>query len=271
VRYIRLEKSGIVTSRLGYGTSNLHYLRAPQRQRILAKAAELGIIHFDTAPSYGDGLAETELGQFLRGRRDKFVIATKYGVEPCPIIERWIMFQLPLRGVRAAAQRLGFWRRPEPLFTPEGLRKSVEKSLQRLKTDSLDILFLHEPRLNRFVSIDTIQDQLNSLRKDGLIRAYGLAGDWAEIKLVINRCPELAQILQTAEVDFKMGFRPDITFGAISSGRQSYLLASPPSETALRRLAAALARRQGAILVSTTRPDHLESLVRTQEEIEPSL
>lgn len=269
MRHVRLQRSGIVSSRLGYGTSRLHYLRKHERQRILEKAAELGIRHFDAAPSYGDGLAESELGDFLRGRRDQFVIATKYGEAANPIIERFPIFRLPLRGVRAATRRLGFLGPPKQPFTAMGLRKSVEKSLQRLKTEWLDILLLHAPRLDRIGSADALLEQFNALKEKGLIRAYGLAGDWADIKLILSSHPGLAPVLQTAEADWETDFPPDITFSAISPGPQSYWTAPTPTETALRRLAAALTKRQGVILVSTTRPDHLESLVRTQQEIEP--
>jgi aryl-alcohol dehydrogenase-like predicted oxidoreductase len=254
---------------LGYGTSRLHYLRKKERQRILEKAAELGIKHFDTAPSYGDGMAETELGDFLRGRRDQFVIATKYGEAANPITERFPVFGFPLRGLRAATRRVGFWEPPTQPFTAMGLRNSVEKSLERLRTGWLDIVLLHAPRLDRIDSVEAILEQFNALREKGLIRAYGLAGDWADIKTILSVCPELCQILQTAEADWQMDFPPDITFGALSPGPQSYWTAPTPPETALRRLAAALTKRQGVILVSTTRPVHLKSLVHTQREIEP--
>jgi aryl-alcohol dehydrogenase-like predicted oxidoreductase len=60
---VRLAKTEIVTSRLGFGTARLHYLAPRERQALLAAAAELGVVHFDTAPAYGDGIAETELGR----------------------------------------------------------------------------------------------------------------------------------------------------------------------------------------------------------------
>ena len=62
-----LQGTSITTSRLGLGTHSLHRLFAPAARRdLLARALDLGVLHFDTAPSYGDGLAEREIGRILR-------------------------------------------------------------------------------------------------------------------------------------------------------------------------------------------------------------
>jgi hypothetical protein len=77
---VKLSRSGLVTSRLGFGTSRLHYIRREERRWLIDAAIDLGFFHFDTAPSYGDTLAECEIGAALGGRRDHVVIATKYGI-----------------------------------------------------------------------------------------------------------------------------------------------------------------------------------------------
>lgn len=83
---VALARGQLPGSRLAFGTSRLHYVGQADRQRLLALAVDCGICHFDTAPVYGDGLAERELGRFLKGRRSGLLIATKYGVAPDPII-----------------------------------------------------------------------------------------------------------------------------------------------------------------------------------------
>src|SRR5437588_12142325 len=93
---VRLARAGVTTSRLGFGTSRLHYVGQRQRQRLLAAAASLGFLHFDTAPAYGDGLAECELGRFLRTGRHRYVIATKYGLPAHPMMEGFSTFASPL-------------------------------------------------------------------------------------------------------------------------------------------------------------------------------
>src|SRR6516164_8859040 len=123
---VRLAKSGITTSRLAFGTSRLHYLGKRDRQRLLAAAADLGFAHFDTAPAYGDGICEAELGKFIRGQRDRFVIATKYGIPPDPLAETWPLLSRPLRVVRVIGRKVGFRPPPLPPLTPTGLRASAE-------------------------------------------------------------------------------------------------------------------------------------------------
>src|SRR5262245_46249905 len=191
VTSVRLARSGILTSRLAFGTSRLHYVRQRDRQRLLGAAADLGFAHFDTAPVYGDGLAEVELGRFLRSQRDRFILATKYGIPADPIMERWGSMVPPLRIARAFARSIGFWYYRMPPLTAAGLRESVEQSLRRLKTDRIDILFLHEPRLKRLSHPAEILEQLGKLRQRGVIRAFGLAGGWSGIGTLLTEVPEL--------------------------------------------------------------------------------
>jgi aryl-alcohol dehydrogenase-like predicted oxidoreductase len=149
---VRLARSGLETSRLAFGTSRLHYVDGSDRQRLLSAAADLGLTHLDTAPAYGDGLAEREVGAFIQGRRSRVTIATKYGIPPDPVLAALPSLALPLRAARAVARRVGLWRMQRPMLTPAGLRASAEASLRRLRTDTIDILMLHEPASDRVVS-----------------------------------------------------------------------------------------------------------------------
>src|SRR5579862_2558229 len=258
---IQLSKAGLTTSRLAFGTSRLHYSGRRDRQRLLASAASLGFVHFDTAPSYGDGLAEAELSWILKGKRDRFVIATKYGVPPDPLLEALPSFGEPLRYIRAAARRVGLWQIPRQPLTPAGLRES-ERSLRRLQSDWIDILFLHEPRPECVPRPLEILEELLNLRRRGLIRTFGLAGSWDGIDALMAATPDLAQVVQTAEAEWPEALPPDITYGAVAGGIQSYGSQGVSTEQALERLRSALNRRpHGVIVVSTTKIDHLNLLV----------
>ena len=258
---VRLANAAITTSRLAFGTSRLHYMGHRERQRLLAAAAGLGFVHFDTSPAYGDGLAETELGQFLGNQRDRFVIATKYGIPADPIMERWSSLVPPLRIVGALARRIGFRQYRMPPLTAAGLRESAERSLRRLKTDRIDILLLHEPRLERLPHPGDILEEFEKLRQGGLIRAFGLAGAWSGISKLIAAVPELAKVVQTAESEWPATFSPDITYGAITGENQNYLAPGIGSEAALERLRSALIRRpNGVVIVSTTKISNLRVL-----------
>jgi aryl-alcohol dehydrogenase-like predicted oxidoreductase len=258
---VQLAKAGITTSRLAFGTSRLHYNSQRERYRLLAAAADLGIVHFDTAPAYGDGLAEAELGRYLSGGRDRFVIATKYGIPADFIMERFPPVAPPLRMLRAAARRFGLWQQRRPPLTAAGLRASLERSLRRLKTDWVDVFFLHEPRLERLSQSNEILEQLNKLKERGLVRAFGLAGTWDGIGPLLAADAELAQVVQTAEGDWPETCPPDVTYGAVSGTSQNYFNGGIGTEIAAERLRSALRRRpNGVVIVSTTKIGHLRDL-----------
>jgi aryl-alcohol dehydrogenase-like predicted oxidoreductase len=258
---VHLRKVGIATSRLGFGTSRLHYLSRRERERLLATAADLGFVHFDTAPAYGDGLAETELGRLLRHQGTSLVVATKYGIPADPIIEHLPSLGFALRASRSLARKAGYWRPSHPAITAAGLRKSAEQSLRRLQRDYVDILMLHEPTPARLSEPSRLLEELVGLQQRGLIRAFGLAGDWKGIEAIRSSTPELAQIIQTAEGQWPDACPPDITYGAVSSSEQTYFARTPNCGEAVQRLRRALLRRpDGVVVVSTTKIHNLRQL-----------
>src|SRR5207247_9181448 len=130
----------VTSRRLWFGTSRLQYVGQRQRQRLLAAAAAWGFLHFGSAPAYGDGLAECELGRFLRTGRHRYVIATKYGLPAHPMMEGFSTFASPLRIATAFARRIGFFQTPRPPLTPTGLRERAERTLRRLKPSRIHTL-----------------------------------------------------------------------------------------------------------------------------------
>jgi D-threo-aldose 1-dehydrogenase len=256
-----------MTSRLGFGTSRLHHLCKRDRQRLLAAAADLGFTHFDTAPAYGDGICETDLGNFIRGHRERYIIATKYGISPHPLAEAWPWLSLPLRAVRALARGVGVRPTALPILTPTGLRANVERSLGRLRTDYIDILLLHEPRPDRIQSSEDVLDALHKLQRAGLIRAFGLAGGWDAISSILSSAPALGLVVQTGECEWPPEVAPDITYGAIAPGPQTYFSSAIKTSEAVQHLRVALGRRpSGVVLVSTTKLEHLRCLAEVATE-----
>jgi aryl-alcohol dehydrogenase-like predicted oxidoreductase len=264
---VRLEKSGITTSRLGFGTSRLHYLGKRERQRLLAAAADLGLTHFDTAPAYGDGLCEAELGEFIRGQRERFIIVTKYGIPAAPLAEAWPLLSVPLRSARTVARKVGFRSAALPPLIPTDLRASAECSLKRLGTDYIDILLLHEPRRDRIRSSEGVVEALQELQRSGTIRAFGLAGGWDHISTVLSAMPVLGMVIQTAECEWPPEVAPDITYGSIAHGPQTYFSPAIETSKAVQQLQVALGRRpSGVVLVSTTKREHLRCLAEVATE-----
>ena len=80
---IRLASSGRETTRLGYGCSSIMgALGRRQSLRLLEAAYDAGIRHFDVAPMYGYGEAESCLGEFLQRHPGQLTVTTKYGIAP---------------------------------------------------------------------------------------------------------------------------------------------------------------------------------------------
>ena len=271
VPVLRFDRSGLQTSKLALGLSRTHYVSSErERQNLLARAADLGIRHFDTARNYGDGLAEAALGRFLSRRRSEFVVATKFGLPANRLIEAVPLAAQPLRAVRSIARRVGLPSGTCPNLTATGLRASVERSLRALRLDHIDILFLHGP-LPPGAEADGLLAEVTRQKSKGAIRFIGLAGGWVQTVEIMKLLPALADIVQVPENDWSGAeFVPDLTFSAMRQGPQSVFEEALESSLALDRLRAALRRRKnGSVVVSTTRTDHLDVLASAASEFAP--
>ncbi|WP_319503574.1 aldo/keto reductase [uncultured Draconibacterium sp.] len=164
----KLGHSGIEVSAMGMGCwaiggrTNLQSLPLgwgkvddAESIRALEKGIEMGINFIDTADVYGAGHSEKLISQVLKGRRDKLVIATKFGIGYNPKTSEAIM------GLKV---------------TPEYTRKALESSLARLKTDYIDLYQLHVANLN-LEAAGLIRDTLEDLVQEGKIRGYGWSTD----------------------------------------------------------------------------------------------
>jgi aryl-alcohol dehydrogenase-like predicted oxidoreductase len=158
----RLGKSGIEVSVIGTGLWAVGGGWGPVNDQealgAIDAAVDAGINFFDTADVYGDGHSEELLGKAMKGRRDQFVVATKIG---------WVGYD----GKNNRSQ----------YDTVDKLMAGVESSLQRLKTDYVDLIqnhiFYREPNTDVFL------EGFQRLRDDGKVRACGLSSsDFAFIK-----------------------------------------------------------------------------------------
>ncbi|WP_089013257.1 aldo/keto reductase [Micromonospora inositola] len=122
--------------------------------RSIHRALDLGVTLFDTASNYGAGHSERVLGRALAGRRDRAVIATKFGNRSDEASRRWT-------GTDAS-----------PAFAVT----SLEESLRRLGTDHVDLYQLHLNELPASAALDLV-DTLEGLVAQGKIRAYGWSTD----------------------------------------------------------------------------------------------
>jgi aryl-alcohol dehydrogenase-like predicted oxidoreductase len=202
LRRVTIAGTSLSTSRLGLGTHALHRLFSKRaRQSLLAGAYERGARYFDTAPAYGAGIAELELGRFLAGRRSDVVLTTKFGITAgrmATAVPGWVYAQMALRVIASATGTKRFLNRAPPRnFSAAQARASVDNSLRRLRTDHVDVLYLHEPRLELLRDPEPLLRALEALKAAGKVRYFGLSGDGIECGRIARAHPALAEVLQT--------------------------------------------------------------------------
>lgn len=228
----------ILTSRLGFGAAPLgNMFRAIPEEEALATVEAAwndGIRLFDNAPFYGAGLAEIRMGQALTGKpRDEYVIATKVGRLILDEVEDVSARDL---GEKGEVFKHGLPNRIVNDYSTDATLRSIEDSLKRLKTDRIDIVWVHD------VAQDFYGDQwldvfetarkgafktLDRLRDEGVIKAWGLG---------VNRVEPIELLLGLE------GNRPD---GFLLAGRYTLL----DHDKALQRVMPTVAERGLGIIV----------------------
>jgi aryl-alcohol dehydrogenase-like predicted oxidoreductase len=143
-----LGDSGLTVSAVGLGCNNFGRRIDKERAReVVDTALDVGITHFDTAQIYGDGDSERFLGELLEGRRERVVLATKFAG----------------RREHVEGMRIG---------STEHVRTALDESLERLRTDYVDLLYLHNPK-HIDTPIDETLGAMQELVEEGLARAIG--------------------------------------------------------------------------------------------------
>jgi D-threo-aldose 1-dehydrogenase len=155
---------------LGFGGSAIGNLfRAVSNEdaaRTIEAAWVAGIRYFDTAPHYGLGLSERRLGEALRAHpRHEYLVSTKVG--------RLLVPARTMAGrddegfdVAATLHRVRD-------YSADGVRRSIEASLERLGLDRIDIVLIHDPDDHADEAIQHAAPTLSALRAEGTIRSYG--------------------------------------------------------------------------------------------------
>ncbi|MGW2463991.1 aldo/keto reductase [Streptomyces sp. NPDC004457] len=228
----------LLPGRLGFGTAPLgNMFRAIPDEEAAATvqaAWDHGIRYFDTAPFYGAGLSEIRLGEVLSGKpRDAYVLSTKVG--------RVILDEAEDPAARDLGEKGGLFEhgRPNKMvndYSADATLRSVEDSLKRLRTDRLDIVWVHDVAqdfygdewLARYETARTGAFRvLDRLRDEGVIKGWGLG---------VNRVEPLEVTLDLDEP------RPD---AFLLAGRYTLL----DHERALQRLLPAAAAQNVDIVV----------------------
>ncbi|MGX5849294.1 aldo/keto reductase [Mesorhizobium sp. PL10] len=146
-----LEVTALSLGAMGYGKTR-DIPDRPQMIELLRKAVERGMNFFDTAEVYGPWTNEEMVGEAFAGKRDKVIIATKFG---------WDIDQKS--GVH----------RGDVNSRPEQIRSAVEGSLKRLGTDYIDLYYQH--RVDPRVPMEDVAGVVKDLIAQGKVRFFGLS------------------------------------------------------------------------------------------------
>src|SRR5437868_5706425 len=180
----RLGRTGLEVSVLGYGAGAVGGLftkgAAADQERAVARAIEAGINYFDTAPVYGNGESERNLGRVLKALRPNVVVGTK---------------------VRLTAQHRG--------NVAAAIAQGMEDSLKRMGRDHVDLFQLHNPlaaqdagdKLAIEIALNEVVPAMEKLRKAGKTRFIGFSGvgePAALLKAVDSKLFDTVQVVYNA-------------------------------------------------------------------------
>ena len=150
----KLGNGGLEVSTLGLGCMGMSHGYGPAADKkemvnLIHKAVDMGITFFDTAEVYGPFTNEELIGEALAPLRDKVIIATKFGI------------YIDANGQQVQDSR------------PETIKRSVEGSLKRLKTDHIDLYYQH--RVDTNVPIEEVAGTIKELIREGKVKYFGLS------------------------------------------------------------------------------------------------
>lgn len=177
----QLGKNGIETSTIGFGCMGLNYHRGPAQAKnkmieVVHAAVDAGIKMFDTAEVYGPYTNEELLGEALAGKRKQVQIATKGGFK--------------IDGLNN-----------QPDSSSQSITASVEGSLKRLKTDYIDLYYIH--RIDPDTPIEEVALTIQKLKQEGKILHWGLSEAGAQT----IRKAHVVETLAAVESEYSIWWR----------------------------------------------------------------
>lgn len=206
----KLGASDLVVGEIGLGCMSLG-TDENKAITLLHEALDLGVTLLDTADLYDEGRNEEIVGKAIKGRRSEVVLATKVGNRRIPGKEGWV------------------WD-----ASKEYILQAVKESLRRLQTDYIDLYQLHGGTMED--NIDEVIEAFEQLKKEGLIRQYGISSIRPNVireyvkrshlvsvmsqYSILDRRPEEEVLPLLAENGVSAIVRGPVASGALADGRE---------------------------------------------------
>jgi len=221
---IDLGTTGRKTTRLGYGCSGLMGAMGRAESLAMLEAAfDAGVRHFDVAPMYGFGQAESCLGEFLGRHRAEVTVTTKYGraaaknpglIGLARSIARPVVKALPAlkpRLAKVANKVLANGKKAS--FTAAQAKESLDRSVAELRTERIDVWLLHEASADDLRENDGLLRLLEDSVAAGTIGTFGVGSEREKIRTLAIKRPRFCATMQfewsvmAAPVPAMPGFR----------------------------------------------------------------
>ncbi len=270
MRTIELPLCDLKVSRFIFGTAslfNVNVARPKERQNLLAAAVDAGFTHFDTAPSYGFGLAERDLAPILKAHPN-VSFTSKVGIYS-PGGEEQGNIAVFLR--KASGRIMPAISQFTIDFSLSRAKKALDGSLKRSGRGTIDLYTLHEPEL-RLLQVDEWQRWLEDCKSCGKVRQFGIAltadqlTPFLEHDVKIGKVIQVIDSLEDREADLltEYGKPMQITYGYVSAAFRWNSPLSVPEilKQSLQR------NRNGAVIVSSTKISRLPQYAKIVEEVD---
>jgi D-threo-aldose 1-dehydrogenase len=189
VERVQLGRTPLSVTRLAFGSASIAGLYTAvsdaDARSVVRRAWDIGIRYFDTAPLYGYGAGERRIGDALQDEpRDAFVLSTKVGRlvrSPDAIRPDDDVDHQRLDGRNDAFYVLAKPARIVFDYSADGVRRSIEESLERLGLERIDLVLIHDPDDHWQAALDGAWPALARLRDEGVIRAVGAGMNQSEM------------------------------------------------------------------------------------------
>ncbi|MGA0798415.1 MAG: aldo/keto reductase [Candidatus Nanopelagicales bacterium] len=169
-------RGGLRVSKVGLGTAPLGGMFSSVEESssddLIKTATSVGVNYFDTAPFYGHTKSEKRLGRglHLAGAQSSAIVSTKVG-------------RILVEGEYTGPTIFRDLEPCSPVFdySAKGVRRSFEESLERMKLDHVDILFIHDPENHMDQAIDEAYPELDKMRSEGLVKSIGVGINFSDL------------------------------------------------------------------------------------------